>query len=139
MTIYSNYINNTYNIGPRGKKHFTLGVVFLTIIFLLGGLATADAADNNKQVQLTKKQKHYNSILFEMREVKKKYPRFAKRLGLVYQKGLRLPLLCTGGVDAQCHQTTQQSCINNSIGKPNYQYCLDLANRTCCRPAVSKQ
>ena len=139
MAIYSDHVNASSMIDSRGKHYTALGVFFLTIILLLGGSVNAVAAETEKQAQIIKKQKYYNGLSLELREVRKKYPELAKKLGLVHQRGVRLPLLCIGGVDSQCHRAIQQSCINNSIGKPDYQHCLDLANRICCEPAVIKQ
>lgn len=138
MMIYPGHVN-TSSIDSRVNHRTTiLGVFFLTII-LLGGSVNAIAAETQKKAQIFEKQKHYNGLLQELREVRKKYPTLAKRLGLVHQIGIRLPLLCAGGIDAQCHRLVQQDCIDNSTGRPDYQFCLDLANTTCCQPSVHTQ
>lgn len=82
----------------------------------------------------------YNGdVVSELREVQEKYPLLSERLGLVGIQGFRIPLLCIGGIDPACHRSVQQNCLDSGPGRPDYQHCLDLANKVCCRPATVTQ
>ena len=140
MTIYSTYFGAWSSNSRAQPLTVYVGIFFLTIV-LLGGSVSAFGAETQKQTQTIEKKKYNDELVRELREVKNKYPLLAERLGLVHRLGFRVPLLCLGGVDPQCHRLVQQSCIDSmrEHGRPDFQFCLDQANQVCCKPAVFDQ
>jgi hypothetical protein len=123
------------------KKYLIYAFVLISPIFIVTGNAygneLSSGAFSNK-TQTIEKQKYNDNLVRELREVRKRYPLLSERLGLIHKFGRPL-FLCIGGVEPSCHQAVQQQCIDSNTSKPDYQYCLDQANRVCCKPAVFKE
>lgn len=123
-------------------KKYSLVMILLfslSIMFLCSSVSALESTKTQKQTQTIEKKKYNDSLIRELREVEKKYPLVAKRLGLVFKGAIdRLPLLCIGGIDSELHSAAQDSCIERfrEFGqRPDYNYCLAYANRIACRPA----
>lgn len=143
MTIYLRKIPTCSS--ESGGKSPTLYIkrTFLTLILLCASSSCASTGVFGQEAQdeapAIENEEYDENLVRELREVQEQYPLLARRLGLVHVLGVRLHLLCTGGVDPGCHQSVQQNCIDSGPGRPDYQHCLDLANRVCCRQAVFTQ
>ncbi len=132
------FSNTFFVISGRMSSAFTL-VALLLAASLMTSSTYVFAQENKYEKPIEDTQENAQEFIRELQDVTLKYPLFAKRMGLVAMTGYRIPLLCVGGIDAVCHRNTQDSCIKQFIEqdmKPDYQYCLDSANRGCCSPAV---
>lgn len=131
----------TFPIHFTKKLRFLSSLLAVVIIALLAiNLPMSANADETKYERpLKDTNENAEQLIRELKEVTEKYPVLSQRFGLVNTSGFRIPMLCIGGVDAVCHSQTQNWCIQNAISlgmKPDYNYCLELANKGCCRPAV---
>lgn len=135
MAIYSDSFLTCFSKSISRSPTLYLKTIGLMIVLLCAptGAFAQQAQDESPAAE---NEEYNEDLVRELREVQETYPLLARRLGLVHVLGVSLPLLCIGGIDPQCHQSVQQNCIDSGPGRPDYQYCLDLANRVCCRPAV---
>lgn len=132
------FSNTFFVISGRMSSAFTL-VALLLAASLITSSTYVFAQENKYEKPIEDTQENAQEFIRELQDVTLKYPLFAKRMGLVAMTGYRIPLLCVGGIDAEHHSAVQSSCIKQFIEqniKPDYQYCLDFANRAACRPAV---
>lgn len=137
MMIYSNYDGPCPSDFQTQPLILYIGTFFLTIMLLCSSVNAFGAAETQKQKQTIEKKKINDKLARELREVKKKYPLLAERLGLVYRPGFaRIQSFCLGGIDPDCHDAIQESCLR---GGGNPTSCLASANKTCCQPAKFKQ
>lgn len=129
----------TLPINLSNKLRIRFYPVAILIALSAMHLPTSVVAEENKyEGPLQDTNENAEQLIRELKEVTEKYPVLSQRFGLVKIPDYRVPMLCVGGVDVICHQETQNSCIQNPFPpgtRPDYNHCLDLANKLCCLPA----
>ena len=121
---------------PRFLSYF---LAVLIALYAVHVPMSAPAQEAKYERPLEDSSENAEQLVRELEEVTARYPVLAHRIGLLNIRGFRIPMACVGGVDAVCHQKTQTWCIDNALsqGETNpYSRCLDLANKSCCQPAV---